>query len=41
LPTVLTPEEVTRMLDHTANLKHWTILATFYGTGLDPENSGC
>jgi site-specific recombinase XerD len=22
------------MLDHTTNLKHWTILATFYGTGL-------
>jgi site-specific recombinase XerD len=21
-------------LDHTTNLKHWTILATFYGTGL-------
>jgi site-specific recombinase XerD len=34
LPTVLTPEEVTSMLDHTTNLKHWTILATFYGTGL-------
>lgn len=34
LPTVLTPGEVTGMLDHTTNLKHWTILATFYGTGL-------
>jgi site-specific recombinase XerD len=34
LPTVLTPEEVTAMLDHTTNLKHWTVLATFYGTGL-------
>lgn len=34
LPTVLTPEEVTRMLDYTTNLKHWTIFATFYGTGL-------
>ncbi len=34
LPTVLTPEEVTGMLDHTTNLKHWTVLATFYGTGL-------
>lgn len=34
LPTVLTPEQVTSMLDHTSNLKHWTMLATFYGTGL-------
>ena len=34
LPTVLTPEEVTGMLDHTSNLKHWTMLAAFYATGL-------
>lgn len=34
LPTVLTAEEVTGMLDHTSNLKHWTMLATFYATGL-------
>jgi integrase/recombinase XerD len=34
LPTVLSAEEITRILDHTANLKHWTIIATFYATGL-------
>lgn len=34
LPTVLSPEEVTRILDGTTNLKHWTIMATFYATGL-------
>jgi len=34
LPTVLTPEEITRILDRTTNLKHWTIIATFYATGL-------
>jgi len=34
LPTVLSPEEITRMLDGTNNLKHWTVLATFYATGL-------
>jgi len=34
LPTVLSPEEITRMLDRTTNLKHWTVLATFYATGL-------
>jgi site-specific recombinase XerD len=34
LPTILSPDEITRMLDHTTNLKHWTMLATFYGTGL-------
>jgi len=34
LPTVLSPDEVTRMLDHTANLRYWTILATLYATGL-------
>jgi site-specific recombinase XerD len=27
-------QEVTRILDHTHNLKHWTMLATFYATGL-------
>src|SRR5689334_4142527 len=34
IPTVLSAEEITRILDHTANLKHWTIIATFYATGL-------
>lgn len=34
LPTVLSPEEITRMLDRTSNLKHSTVLATFYATGL-------
>lgn len=34
LPTVLSAEEITRILDHTANLKHGTIIATFYATGL-------
>jgi hypothetical protein len=34
LPGFLSPEEVTRILDHTHNLKHWTILATFYATAL-------
>ena len=34
IPTVLSAEEITRILDHTANLKHWTMIATFYATGL-------
>ena len=34
LPTVLSAEEITRILDHTTNLKHWTIIATFYATGV-------
>ena len=34
LPTVLSAEEVTRILDRTTNLKHWTIFATLYATGL-------
>src|SRR5688500_4257691 len=34
LPTVLSAEEITRMLDLTTNLKHWTIMALFYGTGV-------
>jgi len=34
LPGVITVEEVARMLDVTQNLKHWTILATFYGTAV-------
>src|ERR1700682_1915121 len=29
LPTVLSPEEIARILDRTSNLKHWTIIATF------------
>lgn len=32
--TVLTAEQITDILDHTPNLKHWTILATFYATAL-------
>lgn len=34
LPPVLSAEEITRILDHTANLKHWAIIATLYSTGL-------
>jgi integrase/recombinase XerD len=34
LPGQLSAEEITRMLDHTTNLKHWTIIATFYATAL-------
>jgi integrase/recombinase XerD len=34
LPAVLSTEEITRILDHTTNLKHWTMIATFYATGL-------
>ena len=34
LPGILSANEITRILDHTNNLKHWTILATFYATGL-------
>jgi integrase/recombinase XerD len=34
LPTVLSAEEITRILDLTTNLKHWTMIATFYATGL-------
>jgi len=32
--TVLTAQQITRILDQTHNLNHWTILATFYATGL-------
>jgi len=34
LPTVLSAEQITRILDCTHNLKHWTIIATFYATAL-------
>jgi integrase/recombinase XerD len=34
LPTVLSAEEITRILDATRNLKHWTILAALYATGM-------
>jgi integrase/recombinase XerD len=34
LPTVLSADEITRLLEHTRNLKHWTMLATLYATGL-------
>jgi integrase/recombinase XerD len=34
LPTVLSAEEITRLLDRTTNLKYWTLFATLYATGL-------
>jgi integrase/recombinase XerD len=34
LPTVLSADEIARILEHTRNLKHWTMLATLYATGL-------
>jgi len=34
LPGMLSRSEMTRILDHTHNLKHWTILATFYAPAL-------
>ena len=34
LPTVLSKEEITKILDATRNLKHWTIMATLYATGM-------
>jgi integrase/recombinase XerD len=34
LPDILSPDEITSILDHTHNLKHWTIIATLYATGL-------
>lgn len=34
LPPTLSAEEVTRILNRTYNLKHWTIIATFYATAL-------
>jgi integrase/recombinase XerD len=34
LPTVLSAEEITRMPELTTNLKHRTIMAVFYGTGV-------
>jgi site-specific recombinase XerD len=34
LPSVLSAGEITRILDRTVNLKHWTIIATLYATGL-------
>jgi site-specific recombinase XerD len=34
LPHILSAEEITRMLDATYNLKHWTIIATLYATAL-------
>jgi integrase/recombinase XerD len=34
LPDVLSAAEIVRILDHTHNLKHWTMLATLYATGL-------
>ena len=40
LPGILSAEEVTRILDDTRNLKHWTILATFYATALRANVGG-
>jgi site-specific recombinase XerD len=34
LPGILSVGEINRILKHTRNLKHWTILATFYATAL-------
>lgn len=34
LPTILSADEITRILDATRNLKHWTMLAMLYATGL-------
>jgi integrase/recombinase XerD len=34
LPGILSSDEIERMLDGTQNLKHWSILATFYATAL-------
>jgi integrase/recombinase XerD len=34
LPGILRSDEITSMLDGTQNLKHWSILATFYATAL-------
>jgi integrase/recombinase XerD len=34
IPGTLSADEVTSILDHTTNLKHWTIIATFYATAL-------
>jgi site-specific recombinase XerD len=34
IPIVLSPEEVTRMIDATPNVRHRTILMTLYSTGL-------
>lgn len=34
MPGILSADEITSILDHTTNLKHWTIIATFYATAL-------
>lgn len=34
LPQILSPEEVARIIEHTVNPKHRTLLMTAYGTGL-------
>jgi integrase/recombinase XerD len=34
LPDVIRADDIARILDRTSNLKHWTIIATLYATGL-------
>jgi integrase/recombinase XerD len=34
LPTILSAQDITRILDQTINLKHWMIIAAFYATAL-------
>lgn len=34
LPTILNADQIKLILDRTHNLKHWTIIATLYATGL-------
>ena len=34
LPGILSAAEITRILDHTRNLKHWTMLAMLYASAL-------
>ena len=40
LPTVLSVEQITHILDRTHNLKHWTMIAMFYATGCAAMNYG-
>jgi site-specific recombinase XerD len=40
LPGILSAEEITRILDHTRNLKHWTMLAMLYAPLCAATNCG-